>query len=212
MGQRTLLVISLSLIVVSIALVVGLTACIGTSPGNMMGSGMMGSGGMMAEPMMVWQAGHGPVISPQAAGQAAIGAVKHQGWDWLTLDEVHIFPAFYEVELNDRGGFKGPELYVNRATSDAGPEMGPNMMWDTRYGMMGATCNQALSEAQARARATPPAGLSLGDGERHHGYWEFQLKRGSQVVNQVNVANCGSGVIFEAAWQPDMEGTYAPNG
>jgi len=166
----------------------------------------------MAEPMMIWQGGRGPVASPQIAGQAAIAAVRHQGWDWLTLDEVHIFPAFFEVELDDRGGFKGPEVYVNRATGDAGPEMGPNMMWDTRYGMMGATCKQSPSETQARARVAPPAALSLGDGERHRGYWEFELKRDGQVVNQVNVVDCGSGVVFEAAWQPDMQGTYAPNG
>jgi len=215
MGQRALLVISLGLIAVWIGLAVGLSACGATSPWNMMGNGMMGGGGMMAdrmgEPMMVWQAGQGRVASPETAGQAAITAVRRQGWDWLTVDEVHIFPAFFEVELNDRNGFKGPEVYVNRSTGDAGPEMGPNMMWDTRYGM-GATCGQAPSEAQARAGVAPPAGLSLGDGERHHGYWEFELKRAGQVVNQVNVQDCGSGVVFEAAWQPDMVSTYAPNG
>jgi hypothetical protein len=212
-----LLAISVGLMAVSIVLAVGLASCAAASSGDMMGGGMMGGGGMMAggnmaEPMMVWQAGQGPVASPQAAGQAAIVAVRRQGWDWLTLDEVHIFPAFFEVELNDQGGFKGPEVYVNRATGNAGPEMGPNMMWDTRYGMMGAACGQVPSEARARARVAPPAGLSLGDGERHHGYWEFELKRGGQAVNQVNVEDCGSGVIFEAAWQPDMVGTYAPNG
>jgi len=216
MGQRTLLAVSVSLIAASIAFAIGLSAYGATSPWNMMGNGMMGGGGMMAgnmaEPMMIWQAGHGPVASPQAAGQAAIAAVQRQGWDWLTMDEVHIFPAFFEVELNDRGGFKGPEVYVNRTTGDAGPEMGPNMMWDTRYGMMGAACGRAPSEAQARARVAPPAGLSLGDSERHHGYWEFELKRGGQVVNQVNVEDCGSSLIYEEAWQSDMQGTYAPNG
>ena len=216
MGQRTLLAVSVSLIAASIAFAIGLSAYGATSPWNMMGNGMMRGGGMMAsnmaEPMMVWQAGRGPVASPEAAGQAAIAAVRHQGWDWLTVDEVRIFPVFFEVELNDQAGFKGPEVYVNRSTGDAGPEMGPNMMWDTRYGMMGAACGQAPSEAQARAHVAPPAGQSLGDGERHHGYWEFELKRAGQVINQVNVADCGSGIIYENAWQPDMVGTYAPNG
>src|SRR5712692_9621578 len=147
MGQRTLLVMSVLLIGASIALAVGLSACGASSPWNMMGNGLMEGGGMMAgnmpEPMMVWQAGQGPVASPQAAGQAAVTAVRRQGWNWLTMDEVHIFPAFFEVELNDQGGFKGPEVYVNRSTGDAGPEVGPNMMWDTRYGMMGSACGQA---------------------------------------------------------------------
>jgi len=101
---------------------------------------------------------------------------------------------------------------ANPQTGAVYPEMGPNLMWDTRYGMMGAACGRAPSEAQARARVAPPAGLSLGDSERHHGYWEFELKRGGQVVNQVNVEDCGSSIIYEEAWQSDMQGTYAPNG
>jgi hypothetical protein len=28
----------------------------------------------------------------------------------------------------------------------------------------------------------------------------------------VNVEDCGSSLIYEEAWQSDMQGTYAPNG
>jgi hypothetical protein len=54
--------------------------------------------------------------------------------------------------------------------------------------------------------------VSLGGGERHDGYWEFELKRAGQMVNLVNVAGRGSGVIFEEVLQPDMQGTVAPHG
>jgi len=177
----------------------------------MMGGGMMG-GGMMAEPMMVWQQGSGPVYTPQEAAGVALDTVHGRGWTWLTLDEVHIFPAFYEVEFNDRHGLKGPEIYVSRSSGAVGPEMGPNMMWDSQYGM-GPACSSGLTEDQARALITSPGGLSIGDGEHHHGYWEFELTRGGAAVNQINVSECAPhSVVNEQAWQPDMQGTYAPHG
>ena len=172
---------------------------------------MMG-GGMMGEPMMIWHQGSGPVSTPEEAARLALDTVHGRGWTWLTLDEVHIFPSFYEVEFNDRHGFKGPEIYVSRSSGAVGPEMGPNMMWDSQYGM-GLTCSSSLTEDQARALITTSGALSVGDGEQHHGYWEFELKRGDAVVNQINVSECaGHSVVNEQAWQPDMQGTYAPHG
>ena len=221
MSNRVLLFAGLA------ALVVGLAGCGASlalatansaSHGGMMGSGMMGANmgsGMlpsMAEPMMVWTQGAGPVSRPQDAGPTALAAVRGRGWDWLTVDEVHIFPAFYEVEFNDRAGFTGPELYENRSSGDIGPEMGPNMMWDSQYGMMGATCAIPRAESDARALAAKATSLALGDGEQHHGYWEFELKKGGSVVNQINVQDCTGAVINEQMWQPDMQGTYAPSG
>ena len=218
MSSRTILLAGLA------ALLVGVAGCSATlawgnsssgPDGGMLGGGMMAngmmSGGMMAEPMMVWRQGSGAVSAPRTAAQLGLETVQGRGWTWLTVDEVHIFPTFYEVEFNDRHALKGPELYVSRSSGAVGPEMGPNMMWDSQYGM-GTECSSTLSEAQARAMVTAPDGLSLGDGEHHHGYWEFELKRGNSVVNQVNVSECNQGIINEQMWQPDMEGTYAPNG
>jgi hypothetical protein len=208
--SRLLLFTGLASLLLGLA---GCSASIAWSTANsagMMAGGMMG-GGMNAQPLMVWRNGTGAVSSPQEAARLGLETVHQRGWTWLTLDEVHIFPAFYEVEFNDRHDFKGPEIYVSRSSGAVGPEMGPNMMWDSQYGM-GATCS-SLTEDQARALVTGQGGLAVGDGERHHGYWEFELKRGNTVVNQVNVSECaGHSVINEQAWQPDMQGTYAPHG
>jgi len=94
----------------------------------------MGVGAAMSlpEPMMVWRQGSGDIAGPAQSAGLALTALQDRGWSWLQLDEVHIFPGFFEVETDDRGGVKGPEVYVNRSSGDAGPEMGPNMMWDTR--------------------------------------------------------------------------------
>src|SRR5260370_738539 len=110
-----------------------------------------------------------------------------------------------------RPDLKGREVYVTRTSGDLGPEMGPNMMWDSQYGMMGATCATPRTESDARAGAARATSIALGDGEQHHGYWEFELKKGGAVVNQINVQDCTGAVINEQQWQPDMQGTYAPS-
>ena len=181
-----------------------------TGAGGRIGDSMMGGAGMMAgtsmmeQPMMVWQSGEGPITSPKPAAASALEAVQARGWSWLGVDEVHAFPAFYEVEFNDRNGYKGPEIYVSRSSGAVGPEMGPNMMWDTMYGM-GRPCSANLSEARGRQLAQASTSASLGDAERHHGYWEFELKRQGVVVNQINVQDCTGQVTNEQMWQPDME-------
>lgn len=173
----------------------------------------------MPEPMLVWQEGNGPTTSPEQATASALEAVRVRGWTQLSIDEVHIFPGFYEVEFNDTSGFKGPEVYVNRDSGAIGPEMGPNLIWDTRYGSGVGTCNAQLDEATARSIASSylrglngSSEIQLGDSERHHGYWEFELMRNGQAINQVNVNDCTRVLIDERMWQPDMQGTYAPNG
>jgi hypothetical protein len=176
----------------------------GMTGGSMMGGAGMAGTSMMEQPMMVWQSGGGPVTSAKSAAASALEAVHGRGWSWLSVDEVHAFPAFYEVEFNDRDGYKGPEIYVSRSSGAAGPEMGPNMMWDTMYGM-GSSCSANLSEARSRQLAQAETTASLGDAERHHGYWEFELKRQGVVVNQINVQDCTGKVTNEQMWQPDME-------
>src|SRR5207253_1201914 len=135
----------------------------------------------------------------------------------LTFDEVHIFPEWFEVEFAAADGLAGPEIYVNAKTGNIGPEQGPNSGWDTLYGK--GVCTTTLSEADARQIAQAAltthvgaAGETLGDGEHHHGYWEFELQRGGKLVNQLNVNECNQRVVFEDLWQPDMIGVYAPNG
>jgi hypothetical protein len=183
----------------------------------------------VGQPVTVWQTGSGPVSSPAEAAKSALAVVQARGWTSLTLDEVHIFPAWFEVEFNDTGGFKGPELYVNSTSGNIGPEQGPNSGWDTVYGK--GICTTDLSQANAEQIAqgalaghTPSGGgggggggagpgsggPTLGDAEQHHGYWEFEIEHQGTVINQLNVNNCTQQVVFEDQWQPAMIGTYTP--
>lgn len=176
-----------------------------------------GSTPPVAQPVTVWQTGSGPVTSPAQAAQAALAVVRARGWTSLSLDEVNIFPAWFEVEFNDTGGFKGPELYVNATNGNIGPEQGPSQGWDTVYGKGNCTTDLSQTVAQQVAQNalnthSGASGETLGDAEQHHGYWEFQLERQGQVVNQLNVNDCSQQVVFEDQWQPDMAGTYTPTG
>ena len=169
------------------------------------------------QPVTVWQSGSAPVNSAATAAKLAVAVVQKRGWTSLSFDEVHIFPDWFEVEFNDSDGLKGPEIYVNAKSGNIGPEQGPNSGWDTVYGK--SSCTTGLSEATARQLAqtalgahSSAAGETLGDSEHHHGYWEFELVRQGQVVNQLNVNECTQQAVFEDLWQPDMIGIYAPNG
>src|SRR3989442_10374459 len=184
-GSRLVLVAGLAALIVGLA---GCSAAIAWNTarsGGMMSGGMMG-GSMMGGPMMVWHQGSGPVSTPEEAARLALETVHGRGWTWLTLDEVHIFPSFYEVESNDRHSFKGPEIYVSRSSGAVGPEMGPNMMGDSQYGM-GSTCSSSLTQDQARALITGPGSLSVRDGAHHHAYWEFELQLGAAALKPVDV-------------------------
>jgi hypothetical protein len=129
-------------------------------PGWMMGnwngqgqavSGMMGSfggqygtemmnGGMMGNEMMGSFDGLTSVdpLSIEEAESAVTDYLATLNNDDLSLGEIMIFDnhAYAQIvdESSDIGAF---EVLVDPATGNVFPEPGPNMMWNTGYGMMG---------------------------------------------------------------------------
>lgn len=121
-------------------------------PGGMMGgtgtssgSGQMGQGGMMGgQGAMVGSGAQqgSPISSIDVAKQAFQGYVERTGNPDLTLDEVMQFQwNYYAIVQEKSTGSKAFELLADPQTGAIFPEMGPNMMWNTRYspigGMMG---------------------------------------------------------------------------
>src|SRR3989337_2087240 len=90
--------------------------------------GMMGGGG-----------GYNPQAKPITLDQAAeaVGRYLNAYGRGLTLKEVMEFTQnFYaEVEEEDTG-IHAMELLIDRYSGQVYPEIGPNMMWNTKYGMM----------------------------------------------------------------------------
>ncbi len=146
MMNKTLLVIGV--ILIGTALLVG-GVFLGQvnaqefQPGSMMGRyngnaqtgyGMMGSGSMMG--------GFGsPVnVAPLTLEQAQTAVANYLADlnnDNLVLGEIMIFDNHaYAQVLNAENGLGAFELLVDPVTRNVFPEPGPNMMWNTEYGMM----------------------------------------------------------------------------
>ena len=98
---------------------------------GMSGGGMMGSMGMMGGP-----------FSPSARPLTMDRAVQIlRAWpaannlDGLVLDEVEAYTQNFYGQFKERDtGRSAIQVLVDRYTGRAMPEMGPNMMWNTKYG------------------------------------------------------------------------------
>ena len=117
---------------------------------NQYGSGMMGSGqyGNMMGMMMGGQYGSGMMgnfgglinvdpLSIEDAETAVTDYLATLNNDNLTLGEIMIFDnhAYAQIidETTETGAF---EVLVDPVSGNVFPEPGPNMMWNTEYGMM----------------------------------------------------------------------------
>ncbi len=99
---------------------------------------------------------------------------------------------FY-VQVSEKSGNGAFELLINKYTGSIYPEMGPNMMWNTKYGMMrggilggifGAptatmtvTQPQATTNAQAYLTSYLP-GTTTGDITAFYGYYTIEILNG----------------------------------
>jgi hypothetical protein len=119
-------------------------------PGGMMGgtgaaagSGVMGQGGgVMGAQRMMFGAGAQqgiPIGSLDAAKQAFQAYIDRTGNQDLALDEVMQFQwNYYAIVQEKSTGSKAFELLADPQTGTVFPEMGPNMMWNTKYSPMAA--------------------------------------------------------------------------
>ena len=100
---------------------------------GMMGGGMMGGGmGMMS----VQTATSRPISELEARRRATDFAVRF-GKDSKIRDFMIFTQNFYVQIVNAKTGAGLGELLVDRYTGIVQPEHGPNMMWNTRFGMSG---------------------------------------------------------------------------
>lgn len=103
---------------------------------GMMGGGMMGGnvtgGGMMS----IYAASSRP-ISQDEARRRAEGFAARYGQE-VKIRDFMVFTENYYVQIvNSKTGLGLGELLVDRYTGVVQPEYGPNMVWNTRYGMGG---------------------------------------------------------------------------
>jgi hypothetical protein len=133
----------------------------------------------------------------------------------LTVKQIEEYQANYYVQVNEKSTGNGAfELLINKYTGSIYPEMGPNMMWNTKYGMMRSgvlsgiygtptttmtvTPAQAQTDAQQWLTSNIP-GTTTGDVNTFYGYYTIEILNGTTPYGMLSV-NGYTGVIWFHTW------------
>ena len=209
--------------------------------GGMMGGGMMGRGSYgypaqpnTATPSYPYQYGGrgcmgsgyvspaypnaGTYASPiniTAAVTVAQGYLTSLNKPDLAIDEVeeysqNFYVLFYEKSTGN-GAF---EMLIDKYTGSIYPEMGPNMMWNTKYGMMSGgmmgwlrgtpttamtvTVDQAKANAQQYLNVNYP-GTTVGGVDTFYGYYHIDVLSSGNTYGMLSV-NGYTGQVWYHTW------------
>ena len=203
----------------------------GYGPGGMMG-GRGGYGGMMGG----YGYGYGngsastPPLTVDQAKSAAEKYLANLNNADLKIAEIMVFDNNAYVAVKESStGIGAFELLVDPTTQTAYPEMGPNMMWNQKYGAanrqytmggfggmmrgydwngtvpgqdsgtMTVTAEQAVAAAQKWLDANLAGATAASDPMQFHGYYTLDFSRDGKVAGMLSV-NGYSGQIFLHTW------------
>ena len=199
--------------IVGLALVAPALASSGPSAGTPTGIvGMPGMAGMLGGPV----APGTPPIGIDRATANARAYIASVGDPNLQLSEVMEFSANYYAQAIERNtGIRAFELLIDKYTGAVYPEMGPNMVWNTKYGMMGgmmrgrgvgtdSTATMPIGPAQAQQNArlylrTQGLTLDVGTPDRFYGYYTLHTLRNGQIEGMLSV-NGYTGEVWYHTW------------
>ncbi|HLN44970.1 MAG TPA: hypothetical protein VK209_04625 [Candidatus Sulfotelmatobacter sp.] len=144
----------------------------------------------------------------------------------LMIDEVEEYTQNFYVLVKEKSTRIGAfELLINKYTGAITPEMGPNMMWNTKYGMMSGnagtvgghmggmmgglftgtttgpmtvTIDQAKTNAQQFLN-TNYAGTTVDDVDTFYGYYHVDVLQNSQTYGMLSV-NGYTGQVWYHTW------------
>jgi hypothetical protein len=176
-------------------------------------------------PNTVWTAGSvpgqpvgpmGPMMAPAVRGDGPVrdltGATRAAGrfadrWG-LDVAEVMEFDNGVYAELADPDGKGATEVLVDPRSGVVQVEWGPAMMWNTRYGRLGAARvpddTAAVGPEQARRIADAwlrdnRSGERADQPEAFPGYYTVHTARGDQTVSMLSV-NATTGAVWYHDW------------
>jgi hypothetical protein len=210
MSQRTLLVSGI--VGIAASLVLGAFAMTNNSSGFSM--------------MTLFAPSNGTSISIDKAQQSVQSFLDRSGNSDLKIDELMEFEQnFYALIKEESSGTGAFELLVNKSNGTVGFEPGPNMMWNTKYSMMGGsgmiggsgmmggggpfrigrapasmnvTTDQATQIAQ-RWLDQRFAGDSAGTADGFYGYYTFHFEKNGQIAGMLSV-NGYTGDVWFHTW------------
>ncbi len=133
----------------------------------------------------------------------------------LTVNQVEEYSANFYVQVNEKSTGNGAfQLLINKHAGSIYPEMGPNMIWNTKYGMMRSgilggiygtpttampvTLTQAKTDSQQYLTAYLP-GTTVGDVTTFYGYYNVEVLQGASTYGMLSV-NGYTGQVWYHTW------------
>ena len=177
------------------------------------GSGMMGGwGGYGKGPGMMggWNRGgtnpSGQRITLDQAVDLSGQYANGYGSNLVVSEVMEFSENFYAVVREIDSGRGAFELLIDPYSGAVYPEMGPNIMWNSRYGHMGAgtgdntlTLEQARQLAQQALDANVPGAQVEEDGISFYGHYTFDYTVNDQIAGMLSV-NGVTGDVWLHTW------------
>ena len=204
MRQRSLLMIGVAAVAAAVTVAVAATAIglagssVGRSAGMM--GGFLGGGG-------------GNIGMDRAVGAARDAAASYRGGG-LAVDEVIEFSNGYYASIREKSTGTGAfEVLIDRAAGRVTREPGPDIMWNTRYGMtrggmmggaysgtgaMSVSSPQARDIAQRWLDANQP-GATANTPDPFYGYYTVDFQKDGKLAGMLSV-NGSSGAVWFHSW------------
>ena len=142
-------------------------------------------------------------------------------YDGLHVTEVMEFERnFYAIVAEQDTGIGAMELLIDKSSGAVGPEPGPNMMWNAKYGMHGGgrmgmmggsvTGEMALSpqEAEQAAQRWLDANLpgrTAGESDAFYGYYTLHFLKDGQIDGMLSVHG-SNGDVWYHSWHGGFVG------
>ncbi|MFZ3169318.1 MAG: PepSY domain-containing protein [Candidatus Methanoperedens sp.] len=197
----------------------------GSGRGNgMMGknrASMMGSSGMMTGDISGYgnhcganATTYGENSTPITIDEAKISVEQYltkTGNNDLKIAEVLQFENNFYAGIKEKStGKYAFELLINKYTGAVVPEMGPNMMWNSKYGHMfigetetKVTEEQALKNAQEYLDRTLP-GTKVNGADDFYGYYTMEVTKDGNIYGMLSV-NSNTGAVWYHSWHGTFE-------
>ncbi len=184
-----------------------------------------GQGGMMGGMMGGYGYGYGPnapaISVDQAVKNAQLYVASYNNPD-LQLVEVEEYTGnFYGVVREKSTGIYAFQILINKYNGAVSPEMGPNMMWNTKYSPMGwmrggwlgqpsgamtVTPEQAHADAAAYLKANLPNTTVEDKGDTFYGYYNFDVLQNGKTYGMLSI-NGYTGQVWYHTWHGDYVAT-----
>ncbi len=151
------------------------------------------------------------------AWEAVEQYLERNGLGYLQVREVMEFSRnFYAIVEEPDTDMGAMELLVDRWTGLVGPEMGPNMMWNAKYGMMGhmmgywsgemrISPEEAVNIAQQWLDLNLPGVQAEEHADAFYGYYTLHTLQNGRIAGMLSVHGT-TGQVWYHTWHGEFLG------